>query len=115
MDEAYRIPSGAGIGHVHLKVADIDRALAFYQDVLGFTNQNGISGSFDAPSGVLTLTGTASVANYQTARRTVTYVNTSEAPSTATRTISFVVRDGNDPSNTATRNITVAAKAASRA
>src|SRR5881409_1658256 len=24
------------IGHVHLKVADIDRALAFYRDVLGF-------------------------------------------------------------------------------
>ncbi|MGH7972973.1 MAG: VOC family protein [Limisphaerales bacterium] len=24
------------IGHVHLKVADLDRALAFYQDVLGF-------------------------------------------------------------------------------
>jgi catechol 2,3-dioxygenase len=26
----------ADIGHVHLKVADIDRALAFYCDVLGF-------------------------------------------------------------------------------
>jgi len=25
-----------GIGHVHLKVADLDRALAFYGDVLGF-------------------------------------------------------------------------------
>lgn len=25
------------IGHVHLKVADLDRALAFYQGVLGFT------------------------------------------------------------------------------
>ncbi len=24
------------IGHVHLKVADLDRALAFYHDVLGF-------------------------------------------------------------------------------
>ena len=24
------------IGHVHLKVADLDRALAFYCDVLGF-------------------------------------------------------------------------------
>src|SRR4249920_102272 len=24
------------IGHVHLKVADLDRALAFYQGVLGF-------------------------------------------------------------------------------
>jgi catechol 2,3-dioxygenase len=25
-----------GIGHVHLKVANLDRALAFYRDVLGF-------------------------------------------------------------------------------
>ena len=32
----YQAPSGTGIGHVHLKVADIDRALAFYQGVLGF-------------------------------------------------------------------------------
>ncbi len=35
MDE-YRIPAGAGIGHVHLKVSDLDRAVAFYGDVLGF-------------------------------------------------------------------------------
>jgi len=27
---------GVRMGHVHLKVADIDRALAFYRDVLGF-------------------------------------------------------------------------------
>jgi catechol 2,3-dioxygenase len=31
------IDPGAQIGHVHLKVADLDRALAFYRDVLGFT------------------------------------------------------------------------------
>jgi len=31
------IPSGVRIGHVHLKVADLDRALGFYCDVLGFT------------------------------------------------------------------------------
>jgi catechol 2,3-dioxygenase len=24
------------IGHVHLKVADLERAIAFYRDVLGF-------------------------------------------------------------------------------
>jgi|SRR5579862_4919968 catechol 2,3-dioxygenase len=30
------IDAGVGIGHVHLKVADIDRALAFYCSVLGF-------------------------------------------------------------------------------
>ena len=30
------IDPGVDIGHVHLKVSDIDRALAFYRDVLGF-------------------------------------------------------------------------------
>ena len=30
------IAAGARIGHVHLKVADLDRALGFYVDVLGF-------------------------------------------------------------------------------
>lgn len=30
------VAAGTRIGHVHLKVADLDRALAFYRDVLGF-------------------------------------------------------------------------------
>jgi catechol 2,3-dioxygenase len=32
----YTIPSGTRIGHVHLKVSDLDKALAFYQGLLGF-------------------------------------------------------------------------------
>ena len=36
-------------------------------DTLNFTNQNGITGSYDTTHGVLTLTGTASIANYQAA------------------------------------------------
>src|SRR6478735_9396273 len=32
----YTVPSGTRIGHVHLKVADLDRALSFYKDLLGF-------------------------------------------------------------------------------
>src|SRR4029434_2993503 len=53
------------------------------EDVLGFTTQNGISGSFNATTGVLTLTGSATVANYQTALRSVTYANSSTNPSTS--------------------------------
>lgn len=30
-------PPQTGIGHVHLKVADLERAVAFYRDVLGLT------------------------------------------------------------------------------
>lgn len=33
---SYTIPPHTHIGHVHLKVADIERALKFYQDLLGF-------------------------------------------------------------------------------
>jgi catechol 2,3-dioxygenase len=32
----YVVPAGTDIGHTHLKVADLDRALAFYHGVLGF-------------------------------------------------------------------------------
>lgn len=34
--EAYTIPAQTRIGHVHLKVADLNRSLAFYRDLLGF-------------------------------------------------------------------------------
>ncbi len=30
------IPAATRIGHVHLKVADLDRAVAFYRDLMGF-------------------------------------------------------------------------------
>ena len=30
------IDPGVDIGHVHLKVSDLDRAIHFYRDVLGF-------------------------------------------------------------------------------
>jgi len=33
---AYIVPPSTRIGHVHLKVSDIERALKFYRDLLGF-------------------------------------------------------------------------------
>jgi len=76
------------------------------EDVLAFTNQNGITGNF--VGAVLTLTGSSLVANYQTAIRSITYENTSEDPNPATRTVSFVVNDGSLVSNTFDRDITIA-------
>jgi catechol 2,3-dioxygenase len=32
----YKIPPQTHIGHVHLKVSNIEKALSFYQDLLGF-------------------------------------------------------------------------------
>jgi len=47
------IHSAARIGHVHLKVADLDRAIAFYHDVLGFevTQRMGKSAAFLSAGG----------------------------------------------------------------
>lgn len=36
MNENYTVPAQTRIGHIHLKVADIDRSLEFYRDLLGF-------------------------------------------------------------------------------
>lgn len=36
MDRNYIVPAQTRIGHVHLKVADLNRALGFYSDLLGF-------------------------------------------------------------------------------
>lgn len=32
----YKVPAGTKIGHIHLKVSDLDKALSFYKDLLGF-------------------------------------------------------------------------------
>ena len=36
---SYTIPAGTRIGHIHLKVADLERSLKFYRDLLGFEVQ----------------------------------------------------------------------------
>ncbi|HJT65247.1 MAG TPA: Ig-like domain-containing protein [Pyrinomonadaceae bacterium] len=77
------------------------------QDTLAFTDQLGITGSYNSGSGVLTLSGTTTVANYQTALRTVTYQNSSDNP-TASRTITFSATDG-FTIGSATRDIAITA------
>ncbi len=80
------------------------------QDLLSATGlPSGITSSFNASTGTLTLSGSASKANYETALRAVRYTNTSENPSTLTRTISFQVSDGVENSNVVTRQVSVAA------
>lgn len=77
------------------------------EDELGFTDQLGITGSWDAGTGTLTLTGAAPPADYETAIRSVTYTNTSDDPHVATRTVEFSVDDGTNPSNTVSRTVDV--------
>ena len=48
-----KIDDRVRIGHIHLKVADLDRALAFYRDILGFeiTQRYGDSAVFLSAGG----------------------------------------------------------------
>lgn len=77
------------------------------EDVLGFVNQNGITGSFSRATGLLTLSGSATVAQYRDALRSVTYANSSEDPSDADRTVTFAVDDGGAVDNTASATATI--------
>ncbi|MBC5774703.1 VOC family protein [Pontibacter sp. KCTC 32443] len=36
MEDNYKVPAQTSIGHVHLKITDLERALAFYTGILGF-------------------------------------------------------------------------------
>jgi T1SS-143 domain-containing protein len=53
------------------------------------------------------LSGSASLADYQTAIEAITFNNTSDNPDTTPRTVTVVVNDGLNSSNTATTTITV--------
>lgn len=118
---AYTENQAATAINATLTVTDIDSAMltgatvsisagfVSGEDVLGFVNQSGITGTYDPSSGVLTLTGTASLADYQAALRSVTYRNSSDAPAEAARTISFQVDDGAASSAAATTTINVTA------
>jgi VCBS repeat-containing protein len=83
-------------------------------DVLAFTNTSNISGSYDANRGLLTLSGTATKADYQAALRAVTYSSSSENPTatSASRTLTWQIDDGqtaNHASNSATSTINITA------
>jgi len=77
------------------------------EDVLLFTNANGISGSWNSATGIMLLSGTSSVANYQAALRNVRYENTSSDPDASDRTITFQANDGENSSNNQSRIIAI--------
>jgi len=86
------------------------------QDLLAFTNDGStmgnISASYNAATGVLSLSSagaSATLAQWQSALRSVTYANGSSNPSTASRTLSFVVNDGTNGSSASTKAVSVTA------
>ncbi len=67
-----------------------------------------ITAAYNAATGLLTLIGSAPLAQYQAALRTVTYSNAAAAPTaTPARAITFVVSDGSNTSAVATATVTL--------
>ena len=79
------------------------------EDRLVFTDQNGITGNYDNTTGVLSLLGSATVTDYETALRSVAFENISENPDTTIRSVTYTASDGLFPGNTVTRNIEITA------
>jgi Right handed beta helix region len=84
-------------------------------DTLNFANQAGITGSYNASTGVLALSGSASLAAYQTALDSVTFSSSSADPTHSLggapdplRTVTFTINDGFQNSNSVTGALTVA-------
>jgi Bacterial Ig domain/Bacterial cadherin-like domain/RTX calcium-binding nonapeptide repeat (4 copies) len=78
------------------------------EDILALAGSHpGITPSVSGDT--LTLNGTASPAAYQAALRDVTYRNSSEAPSTAPRTVTFTVTDETARTGSDTKGLTVVA------
>ncbi|MCU1376745.1 MAG: hypothetical protein JWO68_4031, partial [Actinomycetia bacterium] len=67
----------------------------------------GLSFGYNAATGVLSITGSALVAVYQTVLKGVVYNNTSDAPITSDRSVTVVVNDGADNSVVHTATIQV--------
>jgi Ca2+-binding RTX toxin-like protein len=65
----------------------------------------GLTWGYDAATGVLSITGSASTATYQTILAGIQYNNSSDTPDTTPRTVTVVVNDGTDAS--ASHDVTV--------
>jgi LPXTG-site transpeptidase (sortase) family protein len=71
------------------------------------TGGTSITATYDSGTGVLSLTGTDTVANYIQVLRSVYYFNNAADPDLTIRTVEFVVNDGTADSNTAISQVTI--------
>jgi VCBS repeat-containing protein len=88
----------------------INSGLVSTEDVLAFSSTPRITGSYDATTGVLTLTGANTLANYEAALESITYINSNtDNPNTGNRSLTWLVNDGSSNSATGISSVTVAA------
>ncbi len=110
--------AGISIADTDIAITDVD-STNLVSAVITLTNMQAgdVLAAGGLPAGiassivgnVVTLSGNATLANYQSAIRAITFANTSDAPNTTPRNITVVVNDGFANSNTATATINVIA------
>ena len=77
------------------------------EDVLSFSDQSSITGQFDANTGILSLSGTASISEYESALREIAYENLNDIANLSIRTIEFIINDGSLDSEPFFRDIII--------
>ena len=115
--------TGVSIADTDIKITDPDSTQLTGATVVLTNNQPGDSLNFSGVNGItvtpttdpvtgkitLTLTGTASLADYMQQIKNITFTNNSHDPSTTPRTITVTVTDGGNYSNVATTTVNVVA------
>ena len=113
----------SAVGILPPQITDVDHNATIHSATITITNHQAndllsvtgslpggiIASSYDSVNGVLTLTGTTTLANYQDALSHILFSNTSDNPSTVNRSLTITVNDGLADSNVATTTIHVAA------
>ena len=97
------------VDDTNINSATITLTNARTDDVLAAANlPTGITASaYDPATGVITLTGSATLADYQSAIQAISFNNTSDDPDTTDRLVNVVVNDGTADSNIATTIISI--------
>ncbi|WP_073524392.1 retention module-containing protein [Pseudomonas fluorescens] len=115
--------TGVSIADTDINITDPDSTQLTGATVVLTNSQPGDSLNFSGVSGILvtpttdpvtgkitlTLTGTASLADYMQQIKNITFTNNSHDPSTTPRTITVTVTDGGNYSNVATTTVNVVA------
>ena len=91
-----------------LTVTILNRLDGTAEVLSGNAGATGLSVNYDSGTGVLTISGTGTAAQYQQVLRTVTYDNTSDNPNTTPRVIAFTPSDAVSDGNTATTTLAIA-------
>jgi PKD repeat protein len=97
-------PDNENIANATIQIVE---GLQYTEDKLTFTDTPNIVSTWQMATGLLSLSGVTSVANYQTALQSVQYLNISDNPNTYTRLVRIVISDGQAQSLAITQTLLV--------